>query len=77
VDHARELADIRPGARYQLVTYSSDPDTLGELPRRLIRTLGPRLESPELPPELRSLRDWSALQDEHLFMMMPYAVEIR
>jgi protease-4 len=78
VDHARELAGIRPGSRCQLVTYDSQPDPLGELPRRLVRaTLPAEPPTAELPAELAPLLDWSALRDEHLFMMMPYAVEIR
>jgi len=77
VDHARELAGIREGARYQLVTYDSNADTLGDLPRRLIRAVVPMTAPPELPTELEALRTWNALRDEHLFMIMPYSVEIR
>mgnify|MGYP002639882369 CR=1 FL=1 len=78
VDRARELAGIHAGARYQLVTYDSNPDPLGDLPRRLIRAaISPGMAAPQLPEELESLRAWSALRDEHLFMIMPYTVEIQ
>lgn len=78
VDHARELAGIRAGARVQLVTYDSRADTLGDLPRRLIRAAVPTPEAElTLPDELQQLRTWSSLRDEHLFMIMPYSVEVR
>ena len=78
VEHARSLAGIRERARYQLVTYDSRADTLGDLPRRLIRAFAPEIDAElELPDELHQLRTWSTLRDEHLFMIMPYAVEVR
>ncbi len=77
VDRAREEAGIRPGARYELVTYSSDPDPLGELPRRLVRAvMGPIETSVPLPEGVQLLQSWSALEDEHLFMMLPYRLEV-
>lgn len=78
VDEARELAGIRADARFQLVTYDSRPDTLGDLPRRLIRAaIQPSALAPELPAELQGLRTWAALRDEHLFMIMPFSVDIQ
>ncbi len=77
VDHARELAGISDRARYQLVTYDSAADPLGDLPRRLIQAAAPPVATPQLPDELEELRTWNALRDEHLFMIMPYSVEIR
>ncbi len=78
VDRARAEAGIKPGARYELVTYESQRDTLGELPRRLIRAVtGPQLIAPELPRGFESLETWRALQHERIFAIMPYTVEIR
>jgi protease-4 len=78
VDYARDAAGIRPKARYELVTYDSRRDALGELPRRLIRAaVGQPAPELALSQELEQLRAWSSLRDEHLFMLLPYSLEIR
>ncbi len=77
VDRAREEAGIRPGSQYDLVTYASQPDTIGDLPRRLIRAVtDPVTPTSILPDSLETLETWSALEDEHLFMLLPYRLEI-
>jgi protease-4 len=78
VERAQEEAGIRPGAACELVTYGSDPDGLGELPRRLIRAaVGELRRPPALPVRLGELWAWEALGQEHLFMLMPYEVVLR
>ncbi|MFH1468887.1 MAG: signal peptide peptidase SppA [Pseudomonadota bacterium] len=78
VDRARDEAGLRDGARYELVTYERDADGLGELPRRLIRAAtGPLRPPAALPPGLEELGSLAPLDGEHLFMLLPFGVEVR
>ena len=74
VDLAAELSGMRPNTPVDLITYGMRQDPLGELPSYLIKAVAGPLE---LPPEVEMLRKWSALEDEHLFMILPYEVEIQ
>jgi protease-4 len=78
VDRARTQAGLRDGARYELVTYEREADGLGELPRRLIRAAtGPLRPPVSLPPALQELESLAPLEGEHLFLLLPWAVEVR
>ncbi len=74
VDRARQDAGLRPGARYELITYGPDEDGLGQLPSRLLRSA---FEAPAIPEALEPLRLWSAWQDEPTLLVMPYVLEVR
>ncbi|MBN1336406.1 MAG: signal peptide peptidase SppA [Deltaproteobacteria bacterium] len=74
VDHARQEAGMRPGARYELVTYASDDAGLTELPARL---LGAAVWPARPPAALDALRLWSALEGERVLAVMPYLLEVR
>lgn len=74
VERARLEAGLSPRARVNLVTYGSKEDAFGDLPTRMIRTF---VDPVDLPPGLQHIQAWSALKDEHVFLMMPYQVEVQ
>jgi ClpP class serine protease len=78
VERARREAGLRDGARYELVTYERETDGVGDLPQRLIRAATGRLRPPpELPLGLDSLMRMAPLEGEHLFLLLPYGIEVR
>lgn len=79
VERARVAAGLREDQDFELVIFdpwarSSD----GSLGARLVRVFAPKIEVPVLdtPDALRPWLDLQALEGEHLFMLLPYRLEI-
>ena len=79
---AREEAGIRPRAEVALLTYP-DEGTAGELSRATVQALIGRSPAASawsgllLPPEAAAvLEQWRQLQDEPVWAVMPYHLEI-
>jgi protease IV len=73
VARAKEMAKLKKNSRVDLVTYGPNEDALGHLPVELIRSA---IHPAGLPASVRLLQRWQALDDEHLWMMTPYELEI-
>ena len=73
VDIARREAGIGASTPYSLITYDPWMGSPGYIPAVLIQALAPRAK---LPPELAHLIALSVFQDERIFAMMPYYLEI-
>ncbi len=74
IDRARDEAGIREGAEFELLTYGSQPNRLGQLPLKLLKAAVGPVEEME---ELQALRSLRALEDDRIFMIMPYELELR
>jgi protease IV len=74
VDRARQDAGMRPGTRYELITYDTGNVGLEEFPARLLQSALPQVR---LPAAVEALQLWTALEHERAVLLMPYVLEVR
>lgn len=76
VSRARVEAGIRPRAEAALISYSTSGVRTGELARTTVQAwLSPDL-GVALPAELEMLHTWRALQQDAIWALMPYRLEL-
>jgi protease-4 len=74
VDLAREKAGLSARTRYDLITYAAVPNAMDELPSEFLRAA---LRIDKAPASLGVLSRLRRLEEERLWMMLPYEMEIR
>lgn len=80
VDRARALAGMLPDKHYTLITFDPWSGQGGDLPAQVVHleakvraALAPKVE---LPEEIQHFWSLAALRNEHVYALLPYAVEI-
>ena len=73
---ARELAELDPEKPLTLVTYADLPGPDGDLRQTLLHVFGSSIQGPTLPAELQQMMVLQQLQEERVWMHLPYNMEV-